>query len=108
MVLEANPGFVAGNRVQIDDGLSAEFHQVQPGAAAANTLAVRLPLDFAHAGNADVQHVTLADAIPAAQHGSTLSAATAAGATTLQVAAIAGFNPPIAARRHFPRRGACG
>jgi hypothetical protein len=96
VVLEANPGFVATDRVQIDDGLSAEFHQVGPGAAAANTIAVRLPLDFAHAGNADVQHVTLADAIPAAQHGSTLSAATAAGATTLQVAAIAGFNPPIA------------
>jgi uncharacterized protein len=96
VVIEANPPFATGNRVQIDDGLNAEFHQVVAGAAAANTIAVRLPLDFAHAGNANVQHVTLADANPAAQHGTTLAVATAAGATTLQVASVAGFNPPIA------------
>src|SRR5262245_6292733 len=60
LVIDANP-FATGNRVQIDDGLSAEFQQVIAGAAAANTMTLRLPLDFAHAVNADAQHVTLAD-----------------------------------------------
>lgn len=82
IVIEADPGFVAPNAVQIDDGRSSEFQDVQAAPAAANTLTVRLPLDFAHDANSDVQHVTLADG----PNPTTLSAAAPAGATMIQVA----------------------
>jgi len=97
LVLEADPGFVASNDIQIDDGLSAEFQQVQAAPAAANTVTLRLPLDFAHDAGQAIEHVPITDAGPSAQHSTTLSAAVAAGATTIGVAAVAGFNPVIAA-----------
>src|SRR6185436_17310744 len=97
LVLEADPGLVATNTVQIDDGLSAEFHQVFAAPVAANTVTLRLPLHFDHAPAQLVEHVPIADAAPAGQHSSTLNIAAPAGATTIQVAAIVGFNPAVAA-----------
>jgi len=97
LVLEADPGFVATNDIQVDDGLSAEFQQVQAAPAAASTVTLRLPLDFAHDAGQNIEHVPITDAIPAGQHSTTLSADVPAGASTVLVAAVAGFNPAIAA-----------
>jgi phage tail sheath protein FI len=95
VVIDADPGFVATNNVQIDDGLSAEFQVVAAVPVAANTVTVRMPLDFEHAAGQAVEHVPIADAAPAGQHSTTASAAVAAGSTTVALTAVAGFVPPL-------------
>ena len=97
VIVDSNPGFVVGNNVQVDDGLSAEFHQVSVAPANANTVTVRLPLDFEHPAGQAVEHLPIADAAPAGQHSTTASAAVDAGATAVPLANVAGFVPPLAA-----------
>jgi phage tail sheath protein FI len=97
VVIEADPGFVALDTIQIDDGLSSEFQQVQAVPAAAATVTVRLPLDFSHDPALAVEHRAIGDAGPPAQNTTTLSAPVTAGATTIQITAVAVFNPVLVA-----------
>ena len=83
VVIDADPGFVATDTVQIDDGLSAEFHQVT-GVAPAELVPLRLPLTFAHDAGLAVEQRDITDATPAGQHTTTSSAASAVGATWIR------------------------
>lgn len=97
VILDRDPGFGAGDTVQIDDGRSAEFVQVTAVPTAAATVALRQPLDFDHVPGETIEHLPLTDAAPAASHSSTVAVATAVGTTTVQLANAAAFAPAIAA-----------
>ncbi len=80
-------GFAAPQDVQIDTGGSAELGNIAI-IAAANTIALRLPLTNPHAGGESVQEVTLA-----AGAADSLNGPHAAGATTITLNAALGAAP---------------
>ena len=94
IVVDADPGFLAGNTIQIDDGLSAEFQQLAAPPAAANVVTLRTPLSFDHAAGQAVEHRAISDATPAGQHSDTLQAEASAGDSTITVTNAAGFSGP--------------
>lgn len=96
ITLVADPGFVAGNTVQIGAGVGAEFMQIAGAAAAANTVTLRLPLSFDHAAPQAVDHATITDAAPPADHSAALAQDAAAGAGSVVLGAAA-FVPALAA-----------
>jgi phage tail sheath protein FI len=83
VTIDVDPGFLAGDTVQIDDGLSAEFQQIT-GVAAAELVPLRLPLTFDHPGGVTVRLVNGGDLGAAGA----LQVATAAGATSITVAPV--------------------
>jgi phage tail sheath protein FI len=95
VVVDSDPGFLAGNTVQIDDGLSAEFHQLAAPPAAANTVTLRAPLSFDHAAGQAIEHRLIDDATPPGSHSDTLQNAITAGNTTITVTNAAGFAPAL-------------
>ena len=80
VIVDVNPGFAAGNTIQIDDGLSAEFHQINTIAAAA-IVPLRLPLTFDHPPGVTVRRVNGGNLAAAGA----LQAAAAAGALSIDV-----------------------
>jgi len=97
VILDRDPGFGAGDTVQIDEGRSAEFLQVTAVPTAAAAVTLRQPLDFDHAAGETIEHLPLTDAAPAGNHSSTVSVATTAGSTTVQLANAGAFTPAIVA-----------
>ena len=93
-------GLAAGDSIQIGTGVGAEFFTIAGALAPANVLALDLPLAFNHVAgvaNSVDQIPPLAADIPPNDYLSNLSAAAAAGATSIVVAsAVPTGNPLIA------------
>jgi hypothetical protein len=97
VTIDADPGFAINDIVQVGDGLSADFPQLNAGPAPANLITLRLPLDFAHAGADNVDPINGADNMTAGEvHADTLNVAVAAGVQTIVGTGAGPFNPPLA------------
>ncbi|MBX3644275.1 MAG: phage tail sheath subtilisin-like domain-containing protein [Rubrivivax sp.] len=95
IVIDANPGLAAPDTLQIGDGINADFQAINPipPIAAAVMHGLRAPLVFDHTAGAS--SVPIVDGAPAADHGTTLAFAVAAGADGLIVNPSV-FNPALA------------
>ncbi|MCK0509727.1 phage tail sheath C-terminal domain-containing protein [Aromatoleum buckelii] len=96
ITIDADPGFLVGNTLQLGEGISAEFDDVAAPAVAANTVTLHLPLSFDHASPQAVDQLPITDAAPPASHSSSLASPTAIGATSVLLGAGA-FAPAITA-----------
>lgn len=97
VIIDADPGFVNGNTLQIDDGLNADFPTLNAGPVAANLVVVRRPLAFAHAAADNIRAIDGADNVTVGEvHADTLAATAPAGASTLTLSnPVSTFNPPL-------------
>jgi phage tail sheath protein FI len=99
VTIDADPGFLNGDLVQVDEGLNADFVALNAAPAPANLVAVRRPLAFAHAAADTVRKIDGTDNTTAGEtHSDTTNLAAAAGASALTLAnPVATFAPALAA-----------
>ena len=97
VTIDADPGFLNGDMVQIDEGLGADFVLLNAAPAAANLIAIRRPLAFAHSAADNVRKIDGTDNVTAGEtHSDTIAVAATSGASALTLAnPVSDFNPPL-------------
>lgn len=103
VTIDADPGFLNGDMVQVDEGLNADFVALNAAPAPASMVAVRRHLVFNHAAADNIRRIDGRDNTTAGEvHADTTNAVAPAGVNALTLAnPVGNFNPPLAATDVF-------